>query len=194
MIDKKTLIKSILNKKEIVDYTYGILFLVISSFFLFFAIRPALSIAFSLQRESVDLKKLNVIYEENVLKIVEIQSNIERIRDNLYILDEALPQSPNADSFIQDINSAARLSNFSLNHFEVVKIPLKEIKPSASKKTLLIKIDGSGEFVVIDQFIKELLLQKRIKTIKTISIGQAQKQSTSSASLNVIIEMEGHYL
>ena len=72
MIDKKTLLKGILNRKDLVDYTYGILFLIISSFFLFFAIRPALTIAFSLQRESIDLKKLNAQYEENVLKIVEM--------------------------------------------------------------------------------------------------------------------------
>lgn len=194
MIDKKTLLKGILNRKDLVDYTYGILFLIISSFFLFFAIRPALTIAFSLQRESIDLKKLNAQYEENVLKIVELQSNIELARNDLYILDEALPQKPNMDKFVREIKTAALISNLTVTRLEVQEVPLKEKTKSTAKKKVSVRIDGNGEYAVIKQFINEILSQRRIKTIKNITIGKNQKQSTDSAALSVIIELEGHYL
>ena len=59
MIDKTTLINRLTQSKETKDYTYAILFLLISSFFAFAVIRPVITIAVSLDREAKDLRVTN---------------------------------------------------------------------------------------------------------------------------------------
>jgi hypothetical protein len=61
-MDKQSLVKKLLGQKEAKDYSYAVLFLIISSFFALFAIKPALSIAFSLKREAADLDRINILY------------------------------------------------------------------------------------------------------------------------------------
>jgi hypothetical protein len=57
-------IRDALNKSPYKDYSYAIMFFLVSTFFVVFVIRPVLSIAVALQKESSELEQVNKVYEE----------------------------------------------------------------------------------------------------------------------------------
>ena len=193
-MDKKILIQKILNKKEIKDYTYAILFVIISIFFLIFAIRPALTIAISLKREAQDLHKLNVSYETNILKLVEIQSVLESIRDKTRFLEAAIPQKPETSILINDITNAAQSTGFKIKSFQIASIGLKKASVQNELKRIEIQMQSNSGFQNIDGFIETIISQRRLKTIKQFQIMKEKGIGTSSAQLKVIIDFEGYYL
>ncbi|GIW64964.1 MAG: hypothetical protein KatS3mg092_0897 [Patescibacteria group bacterium] len=78
-MEKNQLKKNIFSKSQ--DYTYIILFLIIFSIFIFFAINPSLKTAFSLKKEKNDLEVINNIYEQKIINIANIQNQLEENRE-----------------------------------------------------------------------------------------------------------------
>lgn len=192
-MNKKNIVTNILEKKAVRDYSYAILFFLISSFFLLFAIRPALVIAFSLRREAHDLRKLNEVYESNILKLVDIQSQLELVRDQIYLLETALPNNPNSPEIIQDIQTAAQVHGVSIRILESSKINLKNTS-KAKIKMLPITAQVSGDFNQVHNFLLQLQQSKRLKTVEKLQIVRDEKEATTSSQLKVIIDVNSYYL
>lgn len=193
-MDKKSLLSKIIGRKEIVDYSYAILFFLISSFFLIFAVRPALSIAFSLKRESADLKRINDIYERNILKLVDIQANLESIRDKLSLLDSAIPQRPGVNTLVQDVRSAAEEQGITIENFEMSTIDLKKMSDEKKVKTITITIQTNANYQSTEQFIQKIIDQKRLKTIGKLQIKKDDKTQSGSSQLHITLETDAYHL
>lgn len=193
-MDKKAVIQKILHRKEIKDYTYATLFFLISSFFLVFAIKPALTIAFSLKKEVSDLRKINATYESSILKLVEIQSALESVRDRRALFDTAIPQKPETDSFISGIETAAQSAGVVYKNLVLAPVNLKAASESSNLKRLTLTLYSNIDFKTIDGFLENLINQKRLKTIKKLQILKEKSDATSSSQLKVIIDLDGYYL
>lgn len=193
-MEKKRLLQKIFKKKEIKDYTYAILFFSISSFFLIFAIRPALTIALSLKRESSDLRRVNDLYERNILKLVEIQSTLESIRDKTPLLQGAIPEKPETNVLISDITNAAKISGLNVKNFQLASISLKKTASQNELKHIKVQLQSNSNFQSTDGFIEALMQQRRLKTIKRLQIIKEKATETASGQLKVIIDFEGYYL
>lgn len=193
-MDKKKLLSKIFGRKELADYSYTVLFFLISSFFLIFAIKPALSIAFSLRRESGDLKRVNDVYEQNILKLVDIQANLERIRDKLELLETAVPPRPDTQGIVADIKRAAADQGLLIKNFDISKVDLKKSDDKKNIKVIAINVQADTDFQSISGFVQKLITQKRLKLIKKLSIFKDDKNATGSSVLRVIFETEGYYL
>lgn len=193
-MDKQLLIKKILAKREIRDYTYMILFFIISSFFTLFAIKPALTIVFSLKREAFDLERINAIYEKNILKLVDIQFKLENIRDKTYLLDQAMPKRPEMKTLVDNIKQLASAEGMLIDNLSLLSVDLKKKTKDTQKKPLIINIETKAEFSAVNIFIKKITDQRRIKTIKNLKILRETDFSTDSAHLKIMMETEGYYL
>ncbi len=193
-MDKQLLIKKILAKKEVRDYTQIILFFLISSFFLLAAIKPALTIAFSLKREIFDLERINAIYERNILKLVDAQFKLENIRDKTYLLDQALPKSPEMKTLVDNVKQVASAEGVLIDSLSLLSVDLKKEIKGIQPKPLIINMEIKGEFSTVNNFIKKISDQKRIKIIKNLKILKETDFSTESAHLKIIMETEGYYL
>ncbi|MBP9816220.1 type 4a pilus biogenesis protein PilO [Candidatus Woesebacteria bacterium] len=191
------------KKREVQDFSYLILFLVVSSFFAFFVIKPVLSIAVALNKEGEDLERINKVYEENISKVLQLQADLELVRPKTYLLNDALPNNPKLDVLISDIRKVAQAENIVL---EGVSIEGLEIK---SKKTAIAEVPGQLSGVKIDlgisgnyedavRFIKALSQQRRIKTIQSVDIGlDKDPKASSSASpafVKVKMNVQAYYL
>ena len=69
MEDKNINLKKIirtLGDKKVRDYIYISIFFILFSIFIFFAIKPALTTAFSLKKEEEELKEKNLIYQKAI--------------------------------------------------------------------------------------------------------------------------------
>lgn len=193
-MDRQLLIKKFLTRKEVKDYTYAILFFVISSFFTLFAIKPALSIAFSLRRQAFDLERINAIYEKNILKLVDIQFKIENIRDKTYLLEQTVPKKPETKTLVDNIKQVASAEGILINNLSLSSVDLKKEVEETKLRLLLINMETTAEFAAAHNFIEKITQQKRIKTIKNLKILKGENSSTDSAHLKIMMEIEGYYL
>lgn len=193
MINKSS-IKRTLQIKKATDYSYTILFFLSFSFFTFFVIRPNIVTILSLQEEAGRLKILDTGYENVIRKIVDIQTFLETNRENLYLLDEALPSSPNLNKIVDDTQYAASGSALNLTAMTINKVDLKDVSNQTEEKTVIINIEADGTFVETKNFISEVLNDRRLKNIRRIVLDQDTVAGSSSGNLKLLIDLEGYHL
>jgi Tfp pilus assembly protein PilO len=191
-MNKSDLVEKVAFKPHLKDYTYAVLFFLLSSFFAFFVIKPVLSIAFTLRREAVDLKHINSVYEKNVLMLVDIQSKMEQIRDRMYLIDDALPKNPQTKKLIVSINQAATDSGVSIKSISISPINLTQ--KNNETKPITLDIDVSGDFTQANGFIKALLNQRRVKTIESLKIARFGDGVDTGQLLRIQMTVQAYYL
>jgi hypothetical protein len=120
-LDANVIIQKLKASKKVKDYSLIIAFFIVFSIFVWFAIRPNIITAFSLQQELKELKEKDAHYEEVIMSIVEFQSKLEMNRDRLDLLDQALPPDPHVHKTVTDIMDAADDANI-----EVLSLDLRE--------------------------------------------------------------------
>ena len=125
-----------LKSKNIKDYSYAIMFFLVASFFAFAVIRPVLGIAVSIRREGEDLVRVNQVYEKNITRVLELQSEIENVRSKRYLLDEALPSQPRLQNVIEDIQRAGSDAQVEILSVQIDPLELKQQSGSAKAKKI----------------------------------------------------------
>ncbi len=197
-MDTASLVKQLettLKSKKTQNYSYVIIFLLIFSIFIVAAIKPALTTAFSLQREEAELTKLDAKYDEAIISIVNTQSLIEEVRDDLPLYDAALPDRPNVNTLLNDIQTAAAENEITPTSINVGEVNLKQVG-GIKVKTLKITMEASSSFDKLRGFTDSLITQRRLKAIDQFKIEKNDKikGSTESGELKLSLEVEGLYL
>lgn len=187
---EKIELKKIFTKKN-QDYTYVVLFLIIFSIFIFFAINPSLKTAFSLKKEKVDLENINNIYEQKIINIANIQNQLEENREKLHLVDQALSKYPQVNKMVDDIKIIADKNNFQIQKANIVDVDLSILKKNSGIITLI--IEGKTSFDNLNNLITDVFNQRRLKTIENLVINQ-DKESTQSNLLKVTLTINGYYL
>lgn len=194
-MDKKIAsLRKLFAKKEVLDYTYATLFFIISSLFAFFAIKPSLAIAFSLKKEAEELKKINRLYEKNIANIIRIQSELEAVRDKIYLIDAATPSKPDIKIIIDNVNETAHNSTITLKPFILSSVDLKSSLKNNHLKNIPINLVFGGDYQGLNDFIKDILTKRRLTIIKNLNITKGDLTSSESASLNSTMTIENYYL
>ncbi len=184
---------SALKEPKRKDYTFATLFFIVFSFFIFFAIKPSLSTALSLNSKELELKSVDAQYEELIGQIVQIQSALEQVRDRLHLVDEALPPQPLITLLMQDIQEAADRNEVTISKIHVNKINLVEPAKN-SFRSMAVSMELNSTFDNYIAFQREITEQRRLKFMRTVEIGADQLGSSSSATLRIKTEIEGYYL
>lgn len=187
-------LKTKIFTKKTKDYTFTILFLLIFSVFILFAIRPSLTTAFSLKKEESDLAKVDKIYEDKIISIAQIQSLIEQNRSDIPLLYEAVPTLPQVNKTFNDIKTAADKNLFIIKKANIGEVNLFE----SNKKTtqvLKVSVDGEATFDNFLKFSQELSNQRRLKTIQKVAITRGTQEGpvTENAILKIKIDIESYY-
>lgn len=190
----KAVIKRNLQIKKAKDYSYTILFFISFAFFTFFVIRPNILTILSLQEESGKLHILDTGYENVIKKIVDIQTFLEDNRSDLYLLDDALPSSPNINKIVDDTQSAASSSALTLTSMTIQQVDLKDSAQVKASKSITIHMEAGANFNQTRGFIEALLRERRLKNIKQIVFNQDLKNGSASGQLKLQFEIEGYYL
>lgn len=191
-----------LKKSNVRDYSYAIMFFLVSTFFAFFVIRPVLSIAISIQRQAKDLKQINEVYEKNITKALELQSKLEELRPRKHVLDEALPSQPRVDAVIADIQVAAQQTNVKVSSVDIGSINLKvdpSVKEASQKQgdeihefveaSLLV----TGPYTDIDKFLRAIVQQRRVKSLHNMEMA-IEKGNPEEVMLTLNLELNSYYL
>lgn len=186
--------KKIFTKKT-TDYTFTILFFLIFSMFIFFAIKPSLTTAASLKKEEIDLKAIDSRYENNIIDIASVQSLMEEHRDQLPLLTDAISNHPQVNKMIDDITKASEQTSFAIKKASIGEVNLLDTK---NKQLLMLHltIEGASDFDTLMKFIQSLSNQRRLKTIEKMVITESQdnQQASPSGQLRVVMDIEAYYL
>ena len=181
-----------IKSQDVKDYSYAILFFVISAFFAFAIIKPVLSVAISLQKEADELKTINETYEKNISKILELQSDLESIREKKYLLEKALPNKPHLQEVINDNQQAAREEKILIQILGIQGTNLKNSQNINGLITISAQLNIKGNFTQVNRFIHNVSGQKRIKKIISVKMIQ-DKIVDGDDNLNLSMIMEVYY-
>lgn len=195
-LNRKKII-ALLQDKKVQDYTFNILFFLIFSFFVIFAIRPNLVTAFSLQRELQEIKLQSREYEEQIMQIVTYQSTLETHRNDFTLLDEAVPDSPELAKVIEDVSKSATDSGVVIKTFSIEKV--NYIKQSATEdlQQFTITADLESNIINLGQFFDLLTDQRRLKSLESVTISKAESPDEDGGDINlfkVIMTLSSKYL
>lgn len=192
-MEKNTLVKNLLTKKN-KDYTYAVSFLLIFSFFIFFIIRPNLISVFEANAKIEELKKINNSYNEEIDKIIEVQSVLESKRDDLDYLNEAIASKPQVNKILSDVDVASAETNLISEQISVSDVNLKDKGALEKLKSFVVEMNVKGTFEDVVAYIKRVYAQRRLKLIPEFQVDRDEKESSSSSTLDIRFEVEGYYL
>lgn len=188
------MIKKIVGERDIKDYTYSILFFLISAFFAFFAIKPALTTAFSLQSEVIQLQETNNVYNSIINRIVTIQGEMIDIRNEFILLDRAVTKMPQIKNLIEDINEKAKKKGFVLEKMQISPLRLKENTDNSQPRFYTLSLESILTFEQFNYLRKELLTDIRLKLIKEITLKKVEaKNASGEAQLSTQITLDIYY-
>ncbi len=193
-MDRKKILAA-LSQKKLQNPTFTIIFFLIFSFFVYFAIRPNLVTAFSLQKELQEVKLKNREYEEQILQIVNYQTAVEEYRDDFVLLDQAIPPSPSIVKVVNDIRKSASDSGILLTSLQVTDS--FEFKKETGKSDKLVSFSIATTYEIplqqLEQFISSLTSSRRITTIESIEISNIQSDAPGTV-FNITMNIKGYFL
>lgn len=152
------------------------------SFFMIVAIKPTLVTIAKLNREINDKKEASLKLQEKINSIVAAQQEFSTNIDNLFLLDEALPEKsefPRLASFFEQSANTNQVALQSLN-FEKIG----DFKTSAALNTpglphsLSFSVGISGEYSKLKNFLLSLESSRRIVKIQSVSFNQIKKENS----------------
>ncbi|HLC94431.1 MAG TPA: type 4a pilus biogenesis protein PilO [Patescibacteria group bacterium] len=192
-MDKTSVLKKIFARKEVRDYTYAGLFFLVSAIFTFFAIKPSISIAFSLKKEREDLRRVQQMYEAKIRQIIKLQTDMETIRDKTYLIDAAIPERPETRILIDNIKQAADLDNIPLKELKLSQVDLYNERENPGIKSIQMSMTTNADYPALSHFIENILAKRRLFMVKNLDISKTNTESTASAGLEFEVTIEGYY-
>lgn len=188
-MDKDQLIKKINKNKYIKDYFYIISFLLVSSFFILYVIKPSLLTALKSQQEVVELRKINQVYDANIVEIRRASDFLQETREKLNLLDQAIPKTPYAKKIIDDIKNIASEEGIQIKNLSLSSLDLKDLNQGNKLKNIEINMETIANYEKINHLILKLNNQRRLKNITNLQISK-KEDVYSSAEANLILKLE----
>lgn len=161
------------------------------SFFGLFAIRPTILTAFTLYKEIQDLKVLNQQYEDKITNVVVAQSEYERIRNDIPLIYETLPETPQFPKLISTIENLATSSSLILEDMQIDPQPIAPLLNTKELTDYSVQLRLSGEYQNAYTFLSNLVNNQRLISIKSLDL--KTEESTSSGELTVNFMLQSYY-
>lgn len=175
------------------NYPYLILFLLISTFFIYFIIRPNLKQLIMAKKRLDELSRIKNESDLAINKLITIQSNIERLRNDFSFFDELIFQKPEINNFLFDVESVLVKNNLTLNKLSINDVDLISKNNRETPNFIVVKGEVAGNFIDFYNSIKEIHKQSRLKEFDNFKISR-KNQSTDSSRLIIEFELKTNYL
>lgn len=125
-----TYIEPITSDPVIRGYFTLIASILLTAFFIIFALSPTFSTIVGLTRKIDDQKKVLASLDSKINSIILAQENYSRVEPDLPLLDRALPTKPEPDVVLQDVINTGSGSGVVLSSFQVSEVYLRGINPT----------------------------------------------------------------
>ncbi len=175
--------QKLVDSKKRQTYLELILTFVTILFFGVFALKPTFSTIATLLGDITNLEEVNDKLKEKLDSLATAQQVLDKNRDQLYFVQEALPDSPDLATFVAQIDRANEDSEFVLETIrfgdyevdpsgkpKVVDANIQEKGPIGDWNNIEFTIDGTGKYDAILEFAKKIVNFRRVVVLDSISI------------------------
>jgi len=183
------------QRKKTRVYTEVVLSFLTATFFLFFAIKPTLVTITSLVKEIKDQQLVNQKLGEKIQALTQAQQEYARAEANLYLVNQALPQTANLSIFAKELEVLARTANITLEAIQFESINLKgklsETKNEALTPTVNFKLGALGNYLELKNFLHLVTSLRRLVSVTSFSFSQDKKEEKI---MNLSLSAQAHFL
>ena len=161
------------------------------SFFGMFDLRTTLLTAVSLIKEVNDLRALSLSYETKISNIITAQSEYEKIRNSIPLIDKAIPQSSEFAKFAKGMETIATKNQISINQFQIDQAPISQIAAKGKVNQFNFILIGSGNYSNINSFLNDSVNSLRLITIGALDL--SSEGGTISGILRMSMRGKAYY-
>lgn len=148
-------------------YTGIILSLITINFFIFFAIKPTLVTIVQLVRQVKDQKELAIDMDKKIKALGNAQSQYLEVEGQLYLIDEALPKTPNLTVLIKELEALAFKSQVAVIGSRINQVPISgQGEPQENKQSVDFSFTAVGDYARLKDFMSSLSDLRRVITIE----------------------------
>jgi len=169
-----------------IDYKTVSFILFTVAFFGIFAIRPAISLIFSLQKEKSDYERIDATLEAKIQQIVSTQAQFMTLINNKELVEEALPGHHQIEKTQEILSQKPRINTFSVQHIQI----LPNEAPGLNKVTF--NVSGLANYTDLVDFLSYLEDSRRLLTPNSLTI-EPESISSDSAELNFSALLNTYY-
>jgi len=160
------------------DYASATAAILMSIFFLIFAIKPTAIAIAELLGEIKARENINHQLQEKINQIITAQNNYNRLYPYFYYIDQALPTNTEIAYFVQHLEANRSLSKLELNSLNYSPIPLTETNPGkdSEAKNISFTAEMKGDYPNIKTFLEKIAQYRRITYIDKIEMNLNNRQ------------------
>lgn len=164
-------------------------------FFAVFAIRPTLVTMSNLLKEIKDKKELESQLRQKLAALSTAQQVYLNLEDQLYVLDQALPNTAQTIDSLKVIEKTASDLNLVITSLSLNEIPVETteaVSPDPSKLTRVdvpVNVAVRGTYPTIRQFVENLIQYRRTFSIDTIVFNTQQTRNSTVLEAKIVINM-----
>jgi len=175
------------QSKKAKTYLGIILSLLTTTFFVVFAIKPTLVTIAQLIRQTKDQKEVEASLEKKINSLSQAQNEYLAVEPNLSLLEDALPQEPQAPLLIKQLEALASQNNVSIDRLRINEFNLKKNSPPQSEKQpLTFSFAATGDYANLKAFLSSLANLRRIVLVESFSFQKKGVGEKTVLSLNLI--------
>jgi hypothetical protein len=178
------------NKRSVPYLTLTLSFFALS-FFGLFAIRPTIITAITLIKSVNDLSRLNNNYESKISNIIQAQANYETIRNDIPLINQAIPDNAYFQQLTQALQKFAASSDFSIIQMQIEGGPISKGPKLGLLKKYGFSLIGTGTYPAIISYLGHLNNWKRILDVTSLEL--VPEGSSLSGSLRSTIRGFTYY-
>ena len=178
-------IGTLYRRKKVRVYTELVLTILISCFFLFFAIKPTFVTIAGLIKTLSDQKLVSQKLEEKINALNLAQSQYNLVQPDLYLLDEAVPVQPQIAILIKQLEALGRYSGVTVDGIQLTQVNLMDNQAIPAQESINFSVAVSGDYQSLKNFLKNISSFRRVILIDNFGFktGKVEKQ-TLYLSLN----------
>lgn len=156
---------------------FGIFATMVLLIVLLLLIFPALRHIAKINREITDAREVVAKLETKLKNLDQARINLEEVREDLPLLDEALPVGSDMPKHLVSLDALAAKHGLSISSVEFTDVPLSKPKVQESElgtKDFIYSITLEGTFPRFRNFLNDLEHLIRISSVNTIKISKEE--------------------
>lgn len=180
-------LEPVFNKPSNQAYTMVIFSFLAISLFGWYAVRPTMQTIFTLKREISDRTDIDKKMEDKISALIEAQAAYENIQNDIPVLSQALPMSPEPIRAVAQIRALASDSGVAITGLSVPSVllqnePTKSKLPSVGKvNSIPVTLAVAGVYADIKKFLLGITNLRRITQIVGMSF-TPRKEALAAAT------------
>lgn len=188
---------ALLSRNDVQAYSMVIFSLLALAFFSIFAIKPTLTSFFDLQRQIADAKTLDQELTTKIRSLLRVQEEYYRIREDLTMIDEALPVEPEFSALLQKVervtaDEQAPVISFTTEDFSLLKEGGTHITPDDNIGQVTFSLQTDASYIHSEALIRRLINVRRMILMQRIEL--ISQDRSNSPTIQMEITAQAYHL